>query len=128
SKANRAIDDRAIFARGVEQKHERGGGNQERTPWPVGHFVYLRGRCRKAWLQLAAAVIVEGQVKRESMTPFFLVSLSAGRETTTRPCYTDQFRVVTIHLAPPPSSFSQAAAARRRRGRGTISGSRFRER
>lgn len=29
---------------------------------------------------MAAAVIAEGQVKRESMTPFFLVSLSAGRD------------------------------------------------
>lgn len=28
---------------------------------------------------MTAAVIAEGQVKRESMTPFFLVSLSAGR-------------------------------------------------
>lgn len=45
---------------------------------PVSDTLFIYVALQKGLTAVGRAVIAEGQVKRESMTPFFLVPLSAG--------------------------------------------------
>jgi len=88
-KANFAIDNR-LFSCGKSRSRDTMARDVQ-GPLTVGYFVYLRSVVQKAWPGSVAAVgcngvavIAEGQVKRESMTPFFLVSHSFFLDRSSR--------------------------------------------